>query len=300
MTATVRLPGGFTEAEMHDALLRLCSAVHLDPIGAMLMRGQTNAVIRLASEPIVVKIARLGTSPARVRQTVDLVHWLTAQGFPTVPLHPIGQPVVVEQYVGTFYTYLPQPDVSLRTVDLAALLRALHTAGPPPFDLPELDAVTAIRRSLDAADTLPASEHRFLAKRVEQLSAEVAVLRYEFPKSVLHGDPQHGNALHYRGGAVLRDWDSAVIGQPEWDLATVEIHARRFGHGSASYAQFAEVYGFDVTVWSGYRTLCDLRELRMITTNARKSAHEPDKIRELLRRIDGLRQADHSQRWQIM
>jgi hypothetical protein len=300
MTAPVRLPGGFTEAEMHQALQRLCAAAHLDPTGSTLLRGQTNAVIRLAAEPVVVKIARRGTSPTRVRQTVDLVQWLTALNFPTVPLHPIEQPVVADQYVGTFYTYLPQPDVSLDTVALAAPLLTLHAAGLPPFDLPELDAATAIRRSLSAADTLPSPDYRFLTKRVDQLAAEEAALRYEFPRSVLHGDPQHGNALHVPGGAVLCDWDSAALGHPEWDLVTVEIHARRFGHGSVSYAQFASTYGCDITAWPGYRSLCDLRELRMITTNARKSAHEPDKMRELLRRIEGLRQGDHVQRWNIM
>jgi hypothetical protein len=300
MTAPVRLPGGFTEAEMHDALLRLCAAVNLDPVGSTLMRGQTNAVIRLAAEPVVVKIARRGTSPTRVRQTVNLVQWLGTQGFPTVSLHPVEQPVVADQYVGTFYTYLPQPDVSLRTVDLAGPLRTLHAAGLPTFDLPELDAVNAIRRSLAAADTLPGPDHRFLTKRVEQLAAEEATLRYGFPTAVLHGDPQHGNALHVPGGAVLCDWDSAALGHPEWDLVTVEIHARRFGHGSDSYAQFARTYGYDIKAWTGYRTLCDLRELRMITTNARKSAREPDKMRELVRRIEGLRQGDPAQRWNIM
>lgn len=52
-----------------------------------------------------------------------------------------------------------------------------------------------------------------------------------------------------------------------------------------------------IKAWPGYRTLCDLR---MITTNARKSIHEPDKMRELLHRIEGLRQEDFAQRWNIM
>ncbi len=300
MTAPVRLPGGFTEAEMHDALLRLCSAVGLDPEGSTLMRGQTNAVVRLATEPVVVKIARNGTKQIRVRETVALVQWLTGQNFPTVQLHPVDQPVVVAPYIGTFYTYLPQPNVPVDTAALAEPLRMLHTAGLPPFALPEMDAAPAIRRSLAAADTLAADDRRFLAKRVEQLAAQADKLRYELPRSVLHGDPQHGNALHFQGGTVLCDWDSAALGHPEWDLVTIEIHARRFGHGAASYVRFTEAYGFDVTTWPGYGTLCELRELRMITTNARKSAHEPEKMCELARRIEGLREADTMQRWKIM
>jgi len=300
MTAPAPTPGGYTTPEMHDALRRLCAAAHLNPNGSTLMRGQTNAVVRLASEPVVVKIARRGTSYDRVRQTVGLVQWLTAQNFPTVPLHPIEQPVVVDQYIGTFYTYLPQPDDPVPTVDLARPLRALHAAGLPPTPLPTLDAVSAIRYSLSAADTLPAADHRFLTKRIDQLAADLVALRYDLRPAVLHGDPQHGNALHHAGCAVLCDWDSAVLGQPEWDLVTIEIHARRFGHGSDSYTAFAEAYGSDVTSWSGYRTLCDLRELRMISTNARKSAHDPIKMSEVIRRIDGLRQQDVTLPWQIM
>ena len=68
-----------------------------------------------------------------------------------------------------------------------------------------------------------------------------------------------------------------------------------------AHARFAALYGLNIAAdWPGYRTLCDLRELRMITTNARKSAHEPDKMEELRRRIEGLRQGDHTLPWKIM
>ena len=301
MSAHVRTPGGYAEPEMYTALRLLCAEARLDPTGAVLLRGQTNAVLRLSGEPVVVKIARRGTPTHRVSQTVGLVQWLTALDFPTVKLHPIEQPVIVGEYVGTFYTYLPQPPDALRTVDLARPLQALHSIGPAPVALPALDAITAIKRSLAAAVTLSAADHRFLTKRVDQLANETVTLRYDHPTAVLHGDPQHGNALHHPdGGTMLCDWDSAATGQPEWDLVTIEIHNRRFGHSSENYREFSEAYGYDVTSWRGYRTLCDLRELRMVTTNARKSAHEADKMREISARIDGLRQQDHTQRWQIM
>ena len=286
---------------MHTALRLLCAAARLDPTGAVLLRGQTNAVLRLSGEPVVVKIARRGTPTHRVSRTVGLVRWLSALDFPTVQLHPIDQPVIVGEYVGSFYTYLPQPPSAPRTVDLARPLHKLHSAGPAPVALPPVDAVAAIKRSLAAAVTLSAADHRFLTKRVDQLAIDTRALRYDYPTAVLHGDPQHGNALHHPdGGTVLCDWDSAATGQPEWDLVTVEIHNRRFGHSSEDYREFSEAYGYDVTSWAGYRTLCDLRELRMVTTNARKSAHEPDKMREIAARIDGMRRQDHAQSWQIM
>ncbi|MFE3629450.1 hypothetical protein [Streptomyces goshikiensis] len=55
-----------------------------------------------------------------------------------------------------------------------------------------------------------------------------------------------------------------------------------------------------MTRWSGYRTLAAIRELRMITTNARKVHHAPDSLGEVQRRVEGLRQRDHLAGWNIL
>lgn len=300
MTVTHGRPGGYTHPELRHALHALCADAGLDPEGAMLLRGQTNAVLRLAIDPVVIKIARKGTRPGRVQQTVRLVEWLMRQNFPTAPLHPIDQPTVAGPYVGTFYTYLPQPAGTPTTGDLGSPLRRLHAAGLPPFELPVLDTISAVRRSLAAAETLDEEEQNFLSQRADRLESQLAHMRCQLTQTVLHGDPQHGNALIDHDRTVLCDWDSAVIGPAEWDLVTVEVHARRFGYSSDSYARFARLYGLDVRDSPGYSTLRDLRELRMITTNARKSAHEPEKMGELRRRIDGLRTEDAHLPWSIM
>lgn len=124
--------------------------------------------------------------------------------------------------------------------------------------------------------------------------------QYVLPDAVVQGDPQHRNALHDGEGAVLCDWDTVAFGQPEWDLVTMEIHCRRFGYGAADYEAFTHAYGFDVTSWPGYRLLCDVRELRMITTNARKSTHAPHTLPEVQRRITGLQEEDPTLRWHIL
>ncbi|WP_162824401.1 hypothetical protein [Peterkaempfera bronchialis] len=72
-----------------------CHAVGLDASGATVLRGHTNAVFLLASSPVVVKIARRGSNTAEVRRTVQLVEWLVGLDFPTVPLLPREQPVLV-------------------------------------------------------------------------------------------------------------------------------------------------------------------------------------------------------------
>lgn len=302
MTALPTAPGGFTEADMRSILRQACTTVGLDAEGAHVLRGHTNAVLRLSRHPVVAKIARIGTPPEAVERTVRFTRWLMDAGFPTVPLLECDQPVLVDrQHSVTFWDYLPQSGASVAAEQLAKPLQMLHTLDQPPFALPEHDNVRAIRRSISATTTLPASDLRYLSSRVDQLEEALGGVVFECQPGVIQGDPQHRNALHAAGGSVvLCDWDTAAIGQPEWDLVTVEVHSRRFGYGKPHYDDFAGAYGFDVMKWSGYETLRDLRELRMITTNARKSGHTPGSIDEVERRIGALRRGEEDLGWRIL
>ncbi|MGW1109377.1 phosphotransferase family protein [Streptomyces sp. NPDC002540] len=301
MTQTAPAPGGFDQSEMHQVLEQGCMAVGLDFSDARLLRGHTNAVILLEKEKIVVKIARRGSHIDDVARTVTFVRWLMDAGFPTVPLHPVDQPVVIDQHAITFWKYLPQPTQPVAAAQLANPLYALHTLPTPPVALPVHDNLAAIRRSLTAITCLPAEALSFLAKYVDQLKSDLQAVEFDLPEGVIQGDPQHRNALHIGGGeAVLCDWDTVAVGQPEWDLVTVEVHCRRFGHGEQHYAAFADAYGWDVTRWPGYQTLAAIRELRMITTNARKVHHAPSSLQEVVRRVDGLRRHDRFLQWNIL
>ncbi|WP_371627541.1 hypothetical protein OG245_36050 [Streptomyces sp. NBC_01116] len=55
-----------------------------------------------------------------------------------------------------------------------------------------------------------------------------------------------------------------------------------------------------MTRWPGYGTLAVIRELRMITTNARKVHHAPNSLEEVQRRVDGLRHHDPLLGWNIL
>jgi hypothetical protein len=301
MTAPAPLHGGFATSQMYDVLERACAQVGLSTVGAELLRGHTNAVVRLHTAPVVVKIARKGTPVETVERTVAFVRWLTDQGFPTVPLAPgIDQPQIIDGHPVTFWTYLPQNNTSVHAVDLAEPLRALHELTEPPVQLRGLDNVAAIRRSLAAITTLPGEDLQFLDQRTSELETALTQVAFELPAAVAQGDPQHRNALRDGQSTVLCDWDTVAFGQPEWDLVTVEIHCRRFGYEPEHYQQFADAYGFDVRSWSGYPVLRELRELRMITTNARKANHTPGTLTEVRRRITGYREGNGALRWNIL
>ncbi|MFK0047881.1 phosphotransferase [Streptomyces sp. NPDC090741] len=301
MTQAAPAPGGFDESEMHQVLKRGCAAVDLDSSNGRLLRGHTNAVIHLEREGIVVKIARKGTRIDDVARTVRFVRWLMNAGFPTVPLHSVDQPVVIDQHALTFWQYLPQPPHPVAAAQLAKPLHALHTLTAVPEALPIHDNLAAIRRSLKSITCLSDEALSFLNEYSEQLESALSTVEFDLPQGVIQGDPQHRNALHTGDGeAVLCDWDTVALGQPEWDLVTVEVHCRRFGHGARHYAAFAEAYGWDVTRWSGYQTLAAIRELRMITTNARKVHHAPASLHEVKRRVEGLRRDEPGLQWSIL
>ncbi|MFG2918132.1 phosphotransferase family protein [Kitasatospora sp. NPDC048298] len=301
MTITPVAAGGFAAAHLAAVLDQVCRATGLRPEGAVLLRGHTNAVYHLPGEHVVVKIARRGTPAESVRRTVALATWLGAQGFPTVGLHPVRQPVEADGHLATIWTHLPQPGHPVAAEQLAGPLKALHRLTDPPVPLPPVDTVAAVRRSLAAAATLTTQELDYLHRHLQQLEADLARTTYLLRPAVTQGDPQHRNALHTGDGrAVLCDWDTAGFGQPEWDLTTVEIHCRRFGYGRAHYEAFAEQYGMDITTWDGYPVLTALRELRMITTNAKRAALGSATLHEVRRRINQLTDGDSEQRWNIL
>ncbi|KNB53223.1 phosphotransferase [Streptomyces caatingaensis] len=284
--------GGFDPGEMCGLLRRACARAGLDGTGAALLRGRTNAVVRLATAPVVVRIARRGTDPAAVADTVAFVRWLMERGFPTVPLHPAParQPVVVDGHAVTFWTHLPQPGHPPGAAQIAPPLRSLHALAEPPLRPGRLNVPEAIRASLAATASLPDPVVRFLTERLERLTAALRDVGFVLPEGVVHGDAGHHNALHAGGGrAVLCDWDTVAYGQPEWDLAMREVHCRRSGHGPARCREFAAVYGFDVVKWPGFPVLRDLCELKAVTSDARRSARTPAIRAEVERCVAALR-----------
>jgi hypothetical protein len=302
MTEPAPLHGGFAESELHHALARACTQAGLDATGAELLRGHTNAVFRLRHHPVVVKIAPKGSPVASAERTVALVRWLMDLDFPTVSLHPVQQPVLVDdQYAATFWTYLPQDAAAPITAqDLAAPLRTLHALTDPPVRPREVNNIGAIRYSLAASTLLSDDDLQFLGERADRLEDDLRHTPFAFPTRVVQGDPQHRNALRDGDRTVLCDWDTLAWGAPDWDLVTIEVHCRRFGYASRHYEDFAAAYGFDIRTSPGYPVLRDIRELRMITTNARKARQTPGTIDEVRERIAGLRRADTDLRWHIL
>ncbi|WP_197003326.1 phosphotransferase enzyme family protein [Longispora fulva] len=291
----------FSPAGTHQILNQACAEIGIEPLVVTLVRHQTNAVylIELPDRArLIVKIARPAESRTSVERTLRLIDWIGGQGLATV--HPTGhfQPVAVGGCLVTFWPYLDQGGLRpVTAAELAEPLAVLHSLRPP-FPLPRLEAVSAIRHSIATSPILSPAEAALLRKRCDALSAALPCLPYVLEPGLIHADPQHRNALRADTGQVLLiDWDSACIGQPEWDLVTIEIHTRRFTGDHADYQAFCTAYGIDIRTWAGFNTLRNLRELRMITTNARKSTPGSPAADEVHRRIAGLETGDDDAPW---
>jgi hypothetical protein len=289
----------FTSTFTREILLKACREVGLKPSAVVELRHQTNGVYLLRDEMLVAKVARPDYGIEHTKRTVLTVRWLMGMGFPTVPLADFDQPIVIEGSAVTFWSYLAQ-DRPVRAVDIARPLRQLHSLGRPPVAIQALDAIPAIWYSIANESILTEDEHEYLAARCTYLADAAHGLRYEEPSRLLHGDPQHANALWNMDHAVLSDWDSLVVGPVEWDLVTIDVHCRRFSHPPAEYDEFCAAYGRDIRHWDGYQVLRDIRELRMIATNARKSAPGSPSAVEVKRRISQLHKGADESSWSIL
>ncbi|MEV6319908.1 phosphotransferase [Nocardia sp. NPDC051787] len=283
----------FTPERTRAILDAACLAAGFNATGAELLRHHTNAVYALTSEPIVVKIGR----PNHVghMDVVALVRWLEEQAVPTVSLVDTEQPLNLGGCPVTFWRYLDQERGIATAAELAEPLASLHAcSSSPPDILPNRhihNTLTSIAYAIDTSSILTPKDRALLHARLDELASQERDIRYALTRGVIHGDAQHRNALwdNHAGRAVLCDWENAAIGPPEWDLVTIEIHCRRFGHPPHEYEAFSRVYGFDVRDWAGYEWLRDMRELRMITTNARKCGPGSATAAEVLRRVEALR-----------
>ncbi|WP_346533806.1 phosphotransferase [Micromonospora sp. DPT] len=293
----------FVEARTRPVLAEVCRLLGYPDSNATLLRHHTNAVYAVGD--VVVKIAPGDQDLDRVRAMVAVVDWLVDQGFPTVGLHPgLAQPSAVGGHAVTVWQRLdPAHDHPITVSELGSLLRDLHALPAPPVPLPVLRPIHGIERSVTRSEILNGKEQDLLMSRLETLAAGWEAMRFPRGTSLIQSDPQIRNALRrFDGTPVLADWDGAALGPREWDIATVAVHCRRFDPpGPGAFADFTAAYGWDVTSWSQFEELCQLRELQMIATNARKSRPGTEAADEVHRRIAGLADdgADLS-RWRIL
>lgn len=291
------MDGRFTPGKLRDALALTCEVLGLDPAGARLLRFTNNAVYELASAPVVVRIVGSTLLRHRVGTVVRVARHFERHGVPAIRLLPgLDQPLPVGEHLVTVWWKVPSTGRKATSADLAALLRRVHALDPPD-GLAEWAPFAAVRARVSDAEELDDGDRRFLLERCAEVEAELARLDFPLPRGLVHGDAYPGNVISGPDGPVLCDFDSSCVGPPEWDLTPLAVGHERFGDPAGRYRRFAEVYGFDVTSWSGFRVLRAIRELKLTTSVLPILRSHPSVRDELRKRLDDLRNGRTGARW---
>ncbi|MFF3640327.1 phosphotransferase family protein [Streptomyces sp. NPDC002564] len=292
---------GFTAESTARILRDACRSAGLDATGAELLRLGSNAVYRLASEPIIVRIARDPSVLSEMERAVGVAHWLERSDFPAnrVPPHAT-QPAVFGGRVVTFWESVQDHEEYATVGELADLLRRLHwLEEPESLGLPYFDPHAKLAASLDGLDAVSDQDREFLEERAARLGKEYERLDFVLPFGLIHGDANIGNILRHRDGhAVLIDLDGFALAPREWDLVLTAMYYERYGwHTAEEYRDFVFRYGFDLMNWPGYETLADLRELMMVAWVGHQAKDSERSAAEFQKRLHSLRSGEGRKTW---
>jgi aminoglycoside phosphotransferase (APT) family kinase protein len=272
-----------------DVLLSACAKAGLDASGAEPIRLGENAIFRLTSR-VVVRIGRRGQSTAAEKE-VRVARWFDDHSVPAVRALPgVAQPLEVEQHPVTFWEELP-PHRHGTAVEVAVALRQLHDLPVPDGLLGPLDPFVRLSERIDVGVTLAPDDRAWLREHLDALREQYRTLPAGMAHRVVHGDAWGGNIVTTDDGrTVLLDLERCSVGPPEWDLVSIALRRGSFGWLSdADYQSFAIRYGHDVTEWTGYELLRDIRELRMALYRVQRAAEHPGEQAEAQLRVACLR-----------
>lgn len=277
-----------------------CRSAGLEASGAELIRFGENALFRLASAPVIVRVARGPEWMSKSRTEVAVSRWLTDEGFPaTRIIDDLEQPLSIDGFPVTFWHLIVEGDRKATYGELGAILRDLHSLTlPAGLELPSYEPFDKSELRLDLA-VIPDDDKKFLRKRERELRDKYADLRFESTKGPVHGDAHVQNLMvNERGQVILIDFEGFCFDQPEWDLmvTTVEHHSLGW-QTDEQYADFVSAYGRDLYDWHGYATQRGIQEFSMTTWLMQNVAESESVAAEYRRRIAGLRDDDAPRDW---
>ncbi|MFI9721687.1 phosphotransferase enzyme family protein [Streptomyces sp. NPDC052396] len=292
---------GFTAARAAQAMSAACRAAGLDDRDAELIRLGENALFRLASVPVVVRVARSVDFLESVRKEVAVSQWLQQEGFPAGQVvGDLEQPLLVDGHPVTFWHLINEGARKATYGELGAMLRDLHSLSVPSWlELPSYDVFGRTDLRIEGSRGVPEADREFLRQRDKELRQQWAELRFESARGPLHGDAHVQNLMvDHRGQVVLIDFEGFSFDHPEWDLMVTAVEHHSLGWQTREqYADFVAAYGRDLREWPGYETLRGIQEFHM-TTWLMQNVNEGEQVaQEYARRIASLRDEDAPRDW---
>jgi len=286
-------------ADAAAVLEEACSDAGLRSDGAELIRMGENALFRLPHDKVVVRIARGIDVLADARKEVTVAAWLHKAGLLAAEPTVHHQPAVVLGRPVTFWKLIDDSGARATLADLARVLRQLHGLPVPlAVCLPQLDIFGRVSARIVQADNTLAGEREFLSERLHELRQQYASLRFALPPSAVHGDAHQSNLIVRSDGEIaLIDLERFAFGPPESDLAVTATEYLVGWHTDEAYAQFCEVYGFDVMSWDGFPVVRAVNELKMTTWLMQNVRHSEQIAQEARNRLTSLHEPDAPRSW---
>ncbi|MCN9239470.1 aminoglycoside phosphotransferase family protein [Streptomyces sp. RY43-2] len=295
-----RTQEGFTSAGAARVMAAACRAAGLDDRGAELIRLGENALFRLASVPVVVRVGRGEEWLSIARTEVAVSRWLADEGFPAARvIDDLEQPFLTDGHPVTFWHLIVEGGRKATYGELGGVLRDLRSLTiPDGLVLPSFEPFGKQQLRLDRA-VIPGDDKVFLRKRWRELQDRYAELRFESPKGPVHGDAHVQNLMVDDQGRVkLIDFECFSYDHPEWDLMVTAVEHHSLGwQTDEQYADFVAAYGRDLYDWPGYETLRGIQEFGMTTWLMQNVREDEGTAAEYRRRIAGLRNDDAPRDW---
>ncbi|MFG2140051.1 phosphotransferase [Streptomyces sp. NPDC048650] len=183
-------PRDFTAEGMEAVLREACEVARIDASGAELLRLGSNAVYRLPSAPVIVRIARDPNAAMEMERAVQVARWLESQDYPATRVLPgVCQPLSAGGRVVTFWESAQDREEYATVTEPADLLRRLHwLEQPESLRLPYFDPFAKVWSSFEALDGVSADDMAFLEQRARRLGKEYDRLDFVLPYGLIHGD----------------------------------------------------------------------------------------------------------------
>ncbi|MGW4768660.1 phosphotransferase family protein [Nocardia sp. NPDC004278] len=291
----------------YAALSAACQVCGLDPTAAELIHHSSNAVYVLPRHGAVGRVSANEADPDRPRRIYEVTEWLTAQHKfgATAPLLGV-EPLRVNGYTVGFWQYYRQatdaPELTSR--ELGRLLRSLHDLPTPMIALQEWTPLESLHGALlmdSAVSVISEDERAWLLRRIDEVRKELSELDWPLGVGLIHGDAWAGNLLWDNrtnpARPILGDWDWVSIGPREVDLIPTWHAAVRYGRDETWVRNFIKEYGYDLSEWSGYRVLLDMRDLVQVTGPLRRATTSVEHAHRLRQRIDDIRAGNRQSSW---
>lgn len=257
------------------------------------MRFGENALFRLDSPSVVVRVARGPEYLASARREVAVSRWLASEGVPAARVvDDVEQPVVVEGCPVTFWHLINEGHRKPTYGELGGVLRELHALElPAGLELPAYDVLGRTDLRVERAAGIPEADREFLRGRGEVLRRELRELHFDSGKGPVHGDAHVQNLMvNARNEVVLIDFERFSFDHPEWDLMVTSVEHHSLGwQTKEQYADFVAAYGRDLRDWPGFPMLRKVQEYLMTTWLMQNVAESERVAAEYQRRIRSLR-----------